>query len=228
MNICTAPPPRHIPIGECQICSQIANVETSFSKYAHPDETVSFPVQVAQLERVTSPDATDSDEHHVKRCPICGIFYQYDFSYEYYVNGSEDEETLTRLTPTQARTFLSNVDYDRVIAALVSDLDEANPLTRSYASRCLASHHLVRHDLDSIRDLLTRSDRVLVEGALFFLRSMIGDDERLPGLASLAQAVHEIAAGSDQELTPIASFVLKCIVGSTNGGNQSTTSGSPS
>jgi hypothetical protein len=37
---------------------------------------------------------------------LCGTYYLYRSDYEYLVNGSEDEEILTRLSPDQAAPYL--------------------------------------------------------------------------------------------------------------------------
>lgn len=49
--------------------------------------------------------AADSGKAHVRRCPHCGAFYRYLQSHEYMINGSEDEEELTRLSPSRAAAF---------------------------------------------------------------------------------------------------------------------------
>lgn len=90
---------------ECEICSKLRDVETSFSKWGWPEMDRPFPAEVGRL--VAAEDASgEKENHHVKRCPICGTCYSYDFSYEYLVNGSEDEALLTRLTPEEAAARL--------------------------------------------------------------------------------------------------------------------------
>jgi len=49
--------------------------------------------------------AADLEKAHVGRCPQCGTFYRYLQSHEYMINGTEDEEELTRLSPSQAAAF---------------------------------------------------------------------------------------------------------------------------
>ncbi len=83
----------------CEICSQLRDVETSFSKYGWPDMDRSLPPAAARLVPEGPTDSYESERHHFRRCPLCGTRYQYDLTYDYYVNGSEDEETLTRIFP---------------------------------------------------------------------------------------------------------------------------------
>lgn len=40
------------------------------------------------------------------QCPDCGQYYLFESDYEYLVNGSEDEQTLTRLSEEQASGYL--------------------------------------------------------------------------------------------------------------------------
>ncbi len=47
----------------------------------------------------------DPDKLHWRRCPHCGTLYRYLQSHEYLVNGTEDEEELSRLAPPQAEVF---------------------------------------------------------------------------------------------------------------------------
>lgn len=74
----------------CRICSQLGDIETGSSKYGWPDQDVPLPAAYRELV----PDS------EVLKCPLCGTRYQYEERYDYYVNGSEDEYTLTRLEVT--------------------------------------------------------------------------------------------------------------------------------
>ncbi len=47
----------------------------------------------------------DHEQRHARRCPHCGAFYRYLQSHEYMVNGAEDEEELSRLSPAQAESY---------------------------------------------------------------------------------------------------------------------------
>jgi hypothetical protein len=91
-------------------------VETSFYKYAAPEYDRPLPPAAARLAVLYNLDCTDPDNHHVRCCPQCGALYRYDFSYEYHVNGSEDEERLSRLSTAQA------ADYCRAQARLLESL----------------------------------------------------------------------------------------------------------
>lgn len=89
----------------CPICSQLKDVETSFYKYAAPQYDQPLPAAAAQLVMVKDLGLPDAENHHLRRCPHCGALYRYDASYEYHVNGSEDEEVLTRLAEPEAAAY---------------------------------------------------------------------------------------------------------------------------
>ena len=86
----------------CAVCSQLRAVETSFHKWGWEEQDRPLPAAAALLERDEPLDAYDPERRHLRRCPLCGVLYLYESSYEYLANGSEDEEVLTRLTPEQA------------------------------------------------------------------------------------------------------------------------------
>ena len=90
----------------CAICSQLGDVERSFSKYGAPEYDRPFPEAVSRLVIMDIPREPDPDKRHVRRCPLCGTLYAYLFSYEYLMNGSEDEEELNRMSPEQQRECL--------------------------------------------------------------------------------------------------------------------------
>ncbi len=65
-----------------------------------------LPEAAARLSVLPAVDpAADSEKAHVRRCPHCGTFYRYLQSHEYMINGTEDQEELARLSPSQAAAF---------------------------------------------------------------------------------------------------------------------------
>lgn len=89
----------------CPICSQLKDVETSFYKYDAPQYDHPLPDAAGQLIMVDNGMEENLQEHHVRCCPLCGTLYRYDVSYEYHVNGSEDEEQLVRMTPEEGAQY---------------------------------------------------------------------------------------------------------------------------
>ena len=106
----------------CPICSQLKEVETSFHKYLAPDYDRPLPDAAARLQVVKWLEDEDSDRSQVRRCPSCARLYTYLLSSEYMVNGSEDEETLTRLTPAEAAAY--HHQQARRLEALRREIDD--------------------------------------------------------------------------------------------------------
>lgn len=163
-------------LSECSICSKLGEVETSFSKYGSNDPDILLPPEASRLTPIVPLDSYDIERHHVRRCPVCSTFYRYDQSYEYFVNGSEDEEELTRLTPTQAKEHLSETDYQNIIAFLESNRHASNPIDQHYIAKCLVSYYLTIGHVEGIEALLHDSRIDVVRGALFFLRWLLLHD----------------------------------------------------
>lgn len=148
-----------------------------------------------------------SDEHHVRRCPLCGTYYQYDWSHEYLVNGSEDEEVLTRLTPAQARRFLTDQGYDKLMAGLRASLRHESALVRSYAAKSLVSHHLEQHGPASVIPYLQSLDPDVVRGALFFLTRLV-QSEHLVEITELGTALAKVSESAEDDLAARAHYVV--------------------
>lgn len=100
----TFPPeaPRHA----CGLCSQMHDEEYAFQKYGWEQDNTYLPAAAGQLTLVKDLRPAGSRTLHLKRCPQCGTYYLYRTDYEYLVNGTEDEEFLTRLTDEQAAEYL--------------------------------------------------------------------------------------------------------------------------
>lgn len=90
---------------ECAICSKLKNEERSFYKYAAPQYDNPLPAASQLLKPIPGVRGELSDNHQIRVCPNCGQLYQYQVSYDYHVNGSEDEELLTRLTEAKTEEF---------------------------------------------------------------------------------------------------------------------------
>ena len=91
-----------IPLTDCPICKHIGEYEYAGQKFGSPEDDIFLPDATKKLEWV---GAVPLGSRFVaqKKCPVCHTYYRYELSYEYFVNGSEDKETLTRLTPTDVR-----------------------------------------------------------------------------------------------------------------------------
>jgi hypothetical protein len=204
-------PINYIPIADCEICSALGEVETSFTKYGWDDMDRPLPPAAARLEFFKALDAYDAERHHIKRCPMCGIFYEYHLTYDYYVNGSEDEEELVRLTPAQAGDMIDEATYEFLMQQARAGLTDAQSLTRRYAAKCMVSHHLERGEMPIAEEYLAHPDPDVVKGALFFLRKLANDGNRLPEIASVKTTVEALVQHTDSDIGGGAQSVLRCI-----------------
>jgi len=90
---------------ECAICSRLKDEERSFYKYATPQYDRPLPEVSKLLKTIPGVRGELNEKDQVWVCPDCSQLYRYQVSYEYHVNGSEDEELLTRMTDTEMAAF---------------------------------------------------------------------------------------------------------------------------
>ena len=91
--------------GECSICSKLKDKEYAMQKYLADDNT-HLPEAADHLRVIRNFRPYDSRKMKLEQCPECGTYYLYETDYEYLVNGTEDEEFLTRLTEAEAMEYL--------------------------------------------------------------------------------------------------------------------------
>ncbi len=98
----------------CSICSRLGEREQSFIKYGWDEGSFTLPEAAGKLIAAEPVITSERENHHIKRCPECGCFYRYDSCHEYFINGTEDEETLERLTDDQALEIIRSRGRDRI------------------------------------------------------------------------------------------------------------------
>ncbi|MEW6364510.1 MAG: hypothetical protein AB1714_07710 [Acidobacteriota bacterium] len=91
----------------CTACSSLRDKEYAFQKYGAEEDNTYLPAAAGDLKVVRDFRPYDSRKLQLRQCSQCGTYYLYRTDYEYLVNGSEDEEFLTRLTQEQAAEYLS-------------------------------------------------------------------------------------------------------------------------
>ncbi|MEZ0275512.1 MAG: hypothetical protein ACAH88_11465 [Roseimicrobium sp.] len=86
------------PHDACRLCSQLRDHESGCQTHGRPEEDTFLPKIGEQLKHVRTihPDRNSSPE--LKRCPECGTHYLFQDVYEYFATGSEDTQTLRRLS----------------------------------------------------------------------------------------------------------------------------------
>jgi hypothetical protein len=86
-------------------------IVSEFLKGGKPRSGVIYEAE-KKLEVVGSPyynDSTSHDNSCIKRCPECGTVYLWKFEYEWFVDGSEEEITLTRLSEAEGEKAVQEV-----------------------------------------------------------------------------------------------------------------------
>jgi hypothetical protein len=95
------------PRARCATCSGLRDEEYAYQKYGWEEQNSYLPAAAGCLQLVRDLRPDGSRKLQLQQCPACGTYYLYRTDYEYLVNGSEDEEFLTRLTPEQAAEYLA-------------------------------------------------------------------------------------------------------------------------
>jgi len=149
----------------CLVCGSLKDVETSFSKYGAPEYDRPLPPAASRLVIVPSFGQEDEEKSHVRRCPSCATLYGYRLTYEYHVNGSEDEETLSRMTEAEAAAFhrrrarrleAARQEIDRLeseAGALGDFIDRGHP-SPVEADRAFTRMQAARGEADRVRGIL--------------------------------------------------------------------------
>ncbi len=101
------------PHHQCPICSGLQDQETAYQKFGWEENDTHLPAAAAHLKLVRDFQPYSSRKRQLQQCPACGTYYLYRTDYEYLVNGSEDEESLTRLSPEQAAEYLSRPEGEQ-------------------------------------------------------------------------------------------------------------------
>lgn len=94
----------------CSICSGLADQEYAAQKWGWEEDDTYLPAAAGQLVIVRDFQPYGSRKLQLQQCPECGCYYLYRSDYEYLVNGSEDEEHLTRLSTEQAAEYLHSAE----------------------------------------------------------------------------------------------------------------------
>lgn len=91
----------------CEICSTLKDQENAYQKFGWEENNTHLPAAVSSLVVVRDFQPGSARILQLQQCPLCGTYYLYRTDYEYLVNGSEDEQHLTRLSRDEAQNYLS-------------------------------------------------------------------------------------------------------------------------
>ena len=91
---------------QCTLCSTLSNSESAHSKYGWEQDDTSLPAAAHRLTVIRDFRPHRDRKLQLRQCPECNTCYLYETDYEFLVNGSENEEHLTRLTEGEAADYL--------------------------------------------------------------------------------------------------------------------------
>lgn len=86
----------------CPVCGPIGAGASAMRKQGWPEDDTWLPAAVLDLETVHTMSDTGSRKRELLRCPACGDQFLYVLDYEFLANGSEDFESLVRITAKEA------------------------------------------------------------------------------------------------------------------------------
>lgn len=95
------------PFDLCSTCSTLAEEEYAYQKYGAEEGNTFLPSTADKLIIIRDFAPYSSRKLQLRQCPECATYYLYRSDYEYLVNGTEDEEFLTRLSADQAADYLN-------------------------------------------------------------------------------------------------------------------------
>ena len=98
--------------GQCSTCGSIGSVERGFYKQGFAEDDHPLPPEVTSLAEVAS-NVSGGRGHTLYRCPRCGSYFDYELDYEFIVPGTEDFETLRRISLAEARALRSRIEAGR-------------------------------------------------------------------------------------------------------------------
>ena len=94
--------------GPCKTCGHLSGKEYGSQKFGWPDQTQYLPMDIDEFDLLRG---TPSSQLKLLQCPECKTYYFYRSIYEYFVNGGEDDETLTRITEKEAKKYLRQNEW---------------------------------------------------------------------------------------------------------------------
>lgn len=98
----------------CGTCSGLSDKEHAEQKFGSENNTY-LPEKASLLTEVFDFQPCSSRKRILKSCPECGAYYLYETDYVYLVNGSEDEEYLTRLSKHESDDLMMEAGMEMVL-----------------------------------------------------------------------------------------------------------------
>lgn len=93
--------------GKCPTCGPIGDYAWAQQKGGHEKDDTYLPGAAYQLTTVREIDPNARPTPSLKQCPDCKTYFLYTTEYEFLISGSEDTETISRLSAEEARKYLA-------------------------------------------------------------------------------------------------------------------------
>lgn len=91
----------------CSICSQLKDHDVGRQTHGRPEEGTFLPDVARHLKNIRELKPGSDRYILLRQCPECETYYIHKVDYEYLATGSEDEQSLTRLTDEKAAQYLA-------------------------------------------------------------------------------------------------------------------------
>jgi hypothetical protein len=177
-----APPPEPGRIDACAVCSSLADKVT-----ADLTKAEKLPLAADALVKLR-PQSGSTTFGDLRRCPGCGTYYVYTYSYqsELFTEGQEDA-SLERLTPLDALVHLKKYSaeerrayaerYDAAMRNLRGILAKRRSRFLAYAARAIAQDHMRRREWSEAARMVSDRRREVRVGLAHVVRELDPHDK---------------------------------------------------
>jgi hypothetical protein len=101
-----SPPVPQEPYSDCPTCGELGPYHQGFQKGGREDENTWLPAASANLVTIKEIDPNIRPTPSLQQCPSCKSWFLHTTEYEYLVYGSEDTQTLSRISEEEAKRYL--------------------------------------------------------------------------------------------------------------------------
>ena len=88
---------------DCSICKSLNNSNSAYQETRDPSDNSYLPKSSERLESIWK---MESKKGGIKKCPECDQIYWYESRYEWFSNGTEDEQHLKRITKRDVKKII--------------------------------------------------------------------------------------------------------------------------
>jgi hypothetical protein len=97
----------------CSICKHLSDREYASQKFGWEENDTSLPAAAGNLVVILDVQPDSQRAKQLWQCPECSTYFLYETTYEFLVNGSEDEQSLTRIPGEVAQKILNTTSNEQ-------------------------------------------------------------------------------------------------------------------